>query len=205
MATWFTADLHLGHARIIELCNRPFFSVDQMNEAIINNWNTVVEDGDEVWVLGDVALGAIAETLPLVSRLKGNKMLVPGNHDRCWTGNERVRPVDIERYLDAGFLSIVPGPVLHSEGWLMSHFPYTGDSQGLDRHAAHRPEDRGNWLLHGHVHNEWLVNGRQINVGVDMWNYHPASRAQIRSLMTLADGARMKWMGPVNVWPERQT
>jgi calcineurin-like phosphoesterase family protein len=204
MATWFTADLHLGHARIIELCDRPFSNVDEMNSEIIRRWNTVVEDSDEVWVLGNVALGTIAETLPLVSQLKGRKILIPGNHDRCWTGNERVRPVDIQRYLDVGF-TIMDGPRVHAEGWLLSHFPYAGDSQGEDRHLAHRPKDRGGWLIHGHVHNEWLVNGRQINVGVDRWGYYPASRAQIRSLMTLADGSRMKWMGPVNLWPERQT
>lgn len=187
MATWFTADLHLGHKRIIELCDRPFSDVDEMNAEIIKRWNMVVERGDTVYVLGDVALGTIAESLPLVSQLEGDKILVPGNHDRCWTGNERIRSIDIDRYLDVGFM-IMPGPItLVEDDWLLSHFPYAGDSQEEDRHLKHRPEDRGQWLLHGHVHNEWLVNGRQINVGVDQWDFYPASRAQIRALIRTAE------------------
>lgn len=205
MATWFTADLHLGHERIIELCHRPFSDVDEMNREIIRRWNEVVESGDTVWVLGDVALGTIAETLPLVSQLSGEKILVPGNHDRCWEGNNRARPSDVLRYLDAGFARIMPGPLLHAEGWLMSHFPYVGDSQEEDRYLDHRPEDRGQWLLHGHVHNEWLVNGHQINVGVDQWDYYPVSRAQIRGLITTASEAGIQTIGPVEKWPERLT
>jgi len=44
MTTWFTADLHLGHRNIIEYCNRPFADVDEMNRALIANWNQVVGD-----------------------------------------------------------------------------------------------------------------------------------------------------------------
>lgn len=200
MATWFTADLHLGHKRIIELCDRPFSDVDEMNAEIIKRWNMVVERGDTVYVLGDVAMGTIAESLPLVSQLEGDKILVPGNHDRCWTGNERVRVIDIDRYLEVGF-TIIEGPLrLEPENWLMSHFPYAGDSQEEDRYVDHRPEDRGDWLIHGHVHNEWLVNGRQINVGVDVWDYYPVSRAQIRATIASQEATRAG-----SPWPERQT
>ncbi len=52
---YFTADLHLGHNSIIQSCNRPFSSVEEMDETIIGNWNSRVSDVDEVYVLGDVA------------------------------------------------------------------------------------------------------------------------------------------------------
>lgn len=195
MATWFTADQHFGHERIIELCDRPFSSVEHMNAELIRRWNEMVEDGDTVYVLGDLALGTIAETVPLTSQLRGNKILVPGNHDRCWQGNPRVRPIDIERYITAGF-TIIDGPLTlirdrksdRSNGldWLLCHFPYAGDSQDDDRYLDHRPENKGQWLIHGHVHNEWLVKDRQINVGVDQWDYRPASSAQIRTLILTA-------------------
>lgn len=57
-----------------------------------------------------------------------------------------------------------------------SHYPYAGDSQdGPDRYTERRPADEGGWLLHGHVHHQWRVNGRQINVGVDVWDFAPVS------------------------------
>jgi calcineurin-like phosphoesterase family protein len=77
MARWYTADLHLGHANIIRYCDRPFSDVDEMNRALIDRWNSVVADDDEVWVLGDVALGPIAQSLALIDELHGDKVLVP--------------------------------------------------------------------------------------------------------------------------------
>ena len=56
---WFTSDLHLGHTNIIKYTNRPFWTADQMNETLVDRWNAVVGTEDEVWVLGDVALGPI--------------------------------------------------------------------------------------------------------------------------------------------------
>ena len=109
MSTWFTADLHLGHANIIRYCARPFTDVEAMNRALIEQWNEVVDDGDDVWVLGDVAMGKIAETLPLVSELRGRKLLLTGNHDRCWDGHGRRAEGWEERYLDAGFFAIHHG------------------------------------------------------------------------------------------------
>ena len=65
MATWFTADLHLGHSNIIDYCGRPFANVDAMSRALIDNWNQAIAEDDTIWVIGDFALGKIAETLPL--------------------------------------------------------------------------------------------------------------------------------------------
>ncbi|MGH9119072.1 MAG: hypothetical protein ACRD0A_14675 [Acidimicrobiales bacterium] len=77
MTRWFTADLHLGHANIIDYSRRPFDSVDEMNRALIDNWNEVVDD-DEVWMLGDFALGKIAESLPLVGGARRPKVSSDG-------------------------------------------------------------------------------------------------------------------------------
>jgi calcineurin-like phosphoesterase family protein len=84
MATCFTADLHFGHRNIISYCDRPFSDVGEMNDVLVRNWNDTVADGDTVWVVGDFALGKIAETLPIVGMLNGEKTLVAGNHDHCW-------------------------------------------------------------------------------------------------------------------------
>lgn len=62
-----------------------------MNSALIRNWNDTVSEGDTVWIVGDFALGKIAETLPLAGDLRGHKILVGGNHDRCWHGHVHER------------------------------------------------------------------------------------------------------------------
>jgi calcineurin-like phosphoesterase family protein len=182
METWFTSDLHLGHQRIIELCDRPYSNVDEMNQALIDNWNTRVANGDHVYVLGDVAMGKIANTLPLAGLLKGTKFLVPGNHDRCWIGNKKVREQDVRIYEEVGF-HVLQSQHRHLR-WLLCHFPMTGDSQGVDRYAEHRPTLQGSSaIIHGHVHNQWKVNGKQINVGVDVWDYRPAHYDEVIALL----------------------
>lgn len=182
MSQWFTADLHLGHTNIIEYSSRPFDSVDAMNRALIDRWNDVVADDDEVWMLGDFALGKIGDTLPLAAELAGRKVLLTGNHDRCWPGHGRRAEGWEERYLTAGFDEIVHGEVVIDVAGhraVACHFPYRGDSHDRDRFIDSRPVDRGQWLLHGHVHERWLQRGRMINVGVDAWDYRPVSEAQI--------------------------
>jgi calcineurin-like phosphoesterase family protein len=181
MTVWYTADLHFGHANIIKYCNRPFRDVDHMNQELIRRWNECVAPEDMVFVLGDVALGKLAETLPLVQQLSGSKILVPGNHDRCWPGHKKVRPSDIDKYRDAGF-SIGPSE-WHMEAWTLCHFPYEEDPRHQDKYAGFHPVDRGRWLLHGHVHDLWRVKRRQINVGVDVWNFYPVSNHQIEELI----------------------
>lgn len=186
---FFTADLHLGHANIIRYCDRPFADVAEMNDALVANWNDTVRPGDEVIVLGDFAMGRIAETLPLAERLNGRKILLAGNHDRCWAGHSKHFDRESRRYLDAGFDEIWQGTArldLDGTPVLASHFPYDGDSQDLDRHRDQRPADHGDWLLHGHVHEKWKVNGRMINVGVDVWDHRPVPQRALLDLIRAA-------------------
>lgn len=178
---WFTADLHLGHKSILSYCNRPFKDVDEMNEALIDNWNSVVSTNDITYILGDFAMGTIKDTLPLVAKLNGTKVLIPGNHDRCWYG---IRQTEDKRtywnsvYISAGFSGIFPllaGITIGETHVVLNHFPYHGDSQDEDRYVNHRPIDSGRWLLHGHVHDAWVVRDRMFNVGVDVHKYFPVS------------------------------
>ncbi len=183
---YFTADLHFGHQNIIRYCDRPFGSVAEMNAALVDNWNAVVTGSDEVWVLGDVALGPIHDSLANIAELHGRKILVAGNHDRCWAGHERGDDVWTERYHEAGFDEIHQGTVsitVAGRPVLASHFPYEGDSHDSDRFVPWRPTDDGSWLLHGHVHTSWKVNGRQINVGVDVWDHTPVPETALAEII----------------------
>ncbi len=117
-----------------------------MNRALVDGWNDVVADGDDVWVLGDFALGKLADTLPLVGELRGRKVLLAGNHDRCWLGHGRRAEGWTERYLEAGFDEVCHGEMKRRIGEtevLLCHFPYRGDSHDQDRYREHRPADRG--------------------------------------------------------------
>jgi calcineurin-like phosphoesterase family protein len=173
---WFTSDTHFGHRNIIKYCDRPFNGVDHMNRAMIDRWNSVVSFEDTVYHLGDACMGSISDTLPLIRELNGYKILVPGNHDRIFSGESRARK---ERFLpeySAVFEEIALEQFVYGEGGVdfrLCHFPYLGDSHDADRFNKQRPIDDGLPLVHGHVHDKWRVNGRQINVGVDVWDFEP--------------------------------
>lgn len=186
MTTWFTSDLHFGHANIIQYSGRPFGDVDHMNRSLIDRWNALVQPDDTVWVLGDVAMGRIADTLPLVGQLAGHKLLLAGNHDRCWDGHGPKAVEWTERYKDAGFAEIYQGSIKLNIGGhdvLACHFPYRGDSQDEDRYPEARPVDEGRWLVHGHVHEQWRQHDRMINVGCDAWAWRPIDTATIAALI----------------------
>jgi calcineurin-like phosphoesterase family protein len=142
-------------------------------------------------------MGQITDSLALVGLLHGTKILVPGNHDRCWVGN-RKRGDWAQHYLDAGFARIfdTPEPMeIAGRAVELCHFPYQGDSQSEDRHVEHRPADRGSWLLHGHVHDLWRQRGRQINVGIDAWGGRPVAAAEVAALIEAGprDLAPLAW------------
>jgi calcineurin-like phosphoesterase family protein len=97
---WFTSDTHFGHARIIELSNRPFRDVQHMNEMLVKNWNDKVAPDDHVYHLGDVALGSFADSIAYVGRLNGIKHLVVGNHDRLFIDPEVKNVEKAHKYAD---------------------------------------------------------------------------------------------------------
>jgi calcineurin-like phosphoesterase family protein len=192
MARWFTADLHLGHANIIDYSHRPFTDVYSINRALVERWNETVDVGDDIWVLGDFALGKIADTLPMVAELSGRKILVTGNHDRCWA-RHRGATTWTERFIEAGFDEVHQGVVqlrIGTRSVIAGHFPYRGDSHDNDRFGDQRPADNGDWLLHGHVHDQWRQRGRMINVGVDAWGYRPVSEAVLSGLLSAGPADR---------------
>lgn len=181
MTRHFTSDLHLGHANIIKYSGRPYDSVEEMNEALVANWNAHVHPGDEVWILGDLCLGKLRETLAFIQYLNGHKILLPGNHDLCWIGHKGWRKW-ASRYVLAGIDEVIDRNqmflTIGGRQVLACHFPYYGDHKG-ERYYQYRPVDRGLPLLHGHIHEKWKVKGRQINVGVDVWDYRPIAESEL--------------------------
>jgi calcineurin-like phosphoesterase family protein len=182
MAIWFTSDLHFGHKSVIEYCQRPFSSVEEMDEALINNWNKLVQPSDLVYLLGDIFFHKKQRSDEISARLAGQKILIKGNHDGFSDG----------RYCNTmGYLGCYREALIKLEGtfFRLSHYPcwptnWTEESHKNLRYPEKRPILRAHeWLLCGHVHKAWKQKGQQINVGVDVWNYQPVSLLQILSIV----------------------
>jgi calcineurin-like phosphoesterase family protein len=198
MATWWTSDTHFSHKNIIRYASRPFHDVEEMNAELISRWNARVAPSDDVWHLGDLALGHdIERQVMMTNVLNGRRRLVPGNHDRVASffegGDQRSR---FQRIYEAAGWEIMPEQLEHEiQGHrvMVCHFPYRGDSlDSGDRYTAERPVDRGLPILHGHVHTDFAVQGRQFNVGVDVRDYAPVHEddivAWLASLSPQVDG-----------------
>lgn len=172
MKTWFTSDPHYWHKNVINYCQRPFSDVVEMNEALIANYNALVSDEDIVYFLGDICFSGITKAKAIVQRLKGQKHLIMGNHDRG------LKPA---KWLECGFLYAGREDITWN-GMHLSHFPYRKHNHD-ERVFPEQLEDDGNWLLHGHVHQFWKVKDKMINVGVDQWDYKPVSEEQIMQII----------------------
>lgn len=97
---FYIADWHYGHANCIHFDNRGFKNVEEMNEALINNWNSVVSPGDTVYVLGDMFWCKTTEAIEVMDKLNGQKILVQGNHDRVHDAQFRSKFVKIDEYME---------------------------------------------------------------------------------------------------------
>jgi calcineurin-like phosphoesterase family protein len=160
MAVFFTADTHFGHGGALGLFRRPFASLSEMNQTMIWRWNEVVGPTDEVWHLGDFAVRrSAAEMTPIVAALQGKVHLVAGNNDGPTT---RSLP---------GFASVQHYAELQIEGvqLVLCHYPF----RSWNRMA------RGAINLHGHSHGRLKPMPRQVDVGVDVWDFRPISLAEV--------------------------
>lgn len=187
----FTSDLHFGHKAVIEYCQRPFKSVEEMDEALIANWNRVVKPIDKVYVLGDFFMYHKKPKLrEIMSRLNGTKILVLGNHDMSDREMEGI-----------GFSFVCRSMTIKiaNEMVNLSHFPYRKSKlHYLFWNTLHKlfpkrffkpryfhwmvPDD-GKFLLHGHTHSTKTISGKSIHVGTDAWNYTPVSLNKIADII----------------------
>jgi calcineurin-like phosphoesterase family protein len=172
--TWLTSDTHFGHENIIKFSGRPFDNVKEMNEALVDYWNDTVSPEDTVIHLGDVAMGHFLDSWEYVKKLNGHLHLIMGNHDRI------ARYYGMSEKYESKFMPLYATRFetmqyqMKYMGFDLCHLPYYGDHVGEERFADRRPTDNGRWLIHGHVHEEWLVKDKMINVGVDVWDFKPA-------------------------------
>ncbi len=83
----FTSDLHFGHKNVLRFDSRPYFTVDEMDKALIDNWNNKAKPGDTVYVLGDMFWNSDPKYVQdILKALNGQIVLIKGNHDK-WLHN----------------------------------------------------------------------------------------------------------------------
>jgi calcineurin-like phosphoesterase family protein len=169
MKKWFIADTHFSHTNIIRYANRPYVTVEEMNESLIDNWNQCVDIDDQVFFLGDFGLGDVNHLHSICSQLKGHKICIRGNHDRNASWMTRV---GFSVVLESAFLKI--GRHLVE----LIHIP-------TEQPPLH-------FQLHGHVHDKKpkKIVSNQLNLCVEVWDYKPVSEKMIVSILDKASKQR---------------
>lgn len=153
---WVTSDTHFGHGNIIEYCGRPFENSNQMDQALLENWNSIVKPGDKVYHLGDVFMGCSGGyAWEILKRLHGKKRLILGNHD---DGKSAV--------LQKWFQKISLWRAFGAEGLILSHIP-------LHESNLRTRSKKAILNVHGHIHNNQSPSQQYMNVCVEWTQYRP--------------------------------
>lgn len=179
---YFTSDLHIGHENVIRFDNRPFETVDEMDAELIRRWNTKVDRGDLVYVLGDMIWKTKNGTAEeLIHNLNGQIILIRGNHDRFLSNAKAKNGLAAVKDYDEINVTLEDGTVRRC---ILSHYfipLYNGHRNG----AIH---------LHGHSHftdeadleidlaeqlNAQGMQNEIYNVGCMYWNYEPVTLDEI--------------------------
>lgn len=150
--TYLIADTHFGDDRIRRYESRPFPDTAQMDEALIQRWNSVVGPEDRVYVLGD--FGGDGYETEVLSRLRGRKFLVKGNHDTRTNGE----------YRTFGFEEVYDHPIILDGFWILSH------------EALYVNANMPYANIFGHVHNTPLIrdfSSQHYCVCVERLDYTP--------------------------------
>lgn len=169
---YYTADLHLGYERILQIANRPFASIEEMNETLVNNMVSRVSDNDTIYFLGDMSAYNIDATKD-IRRIPGRKVLIKGNHDKEPLHHRSFRSCFDEIVSNTIVTDTVNGQTIKI---FLSHYPM----------AEWDGYYKGIWHFYGHVHNACgggatLISllPRAINVGVDVCSFMPKTAEEL--------------------------
>jgi len=156
---YLISDMHFGHPNIMKYENRPFTSVDEMDETIINNWNKTVKKDDKVFILGDVSFYNKEKTKEIISRLNGYKTLIIGNHDKSRS---------VTWWKDTGIDEIYQYPIIYNEFYVLSHEPiYLNENMPYAN-------------IHGHIHHLKYDSKQFFNVSVECIDYTPIDFERVK-------------------------
>ncbi|PHA03031.1 hypothetical protein COE51_01425 [Bacillus pseudomycoides] len=150
MTIFITSDSHFYHKNILDFEPRPFNTVEEMNAGLIESWNSVVRKTDTVYHLGDFCFGNVKEWLDVLNQLRGNIILIKGNHDKTKIVNRVLNEGYLSGYHPLGTVLKVDGMILN-----LSHYPML---------IGARPK---NFSIHGHLHSHDSGFLNHVNIGID--------------------------------------
>lgn len=154
MSVFITSDEHFNHKNIIGINNRPFKTVTDMNNGIIDNHNTIVEEKDTVIHLGDFVWSG--NFYDFVDRLNGYHIFLKGNHDRAYPRTRKDKKFEIRENQIYEFK--------HNGVYIVCcHYPIL-EWNRFFHGAIH---------LYGHVHKGIDMPKGSFNAGVDQNKYFP--------------------------------
>jgi len=159
---YFTADTHFNHHHVIRYDKRPWKTIDEMQEALICIWNTIVRKGDTVYHLGDFAFKN--NWVPILEKLNGNKHLILGNHD---TPNRE----SVKKFITTSHIKRIS---YEKQKIVLCHYPmYTWQGK-----------EKGAWHLYGHCHGNSKYNLKNtLEVGCMLHGYRPISFDEVKMLI----------------------
>jgi calcineurin-like phosphoesterase family protein len=167
---WLVSDTHINHQNILNFTDysgnkvRPFSTVDEMNETMIERWNEVVKPGDKIYHLGDVFFGPKVWIEANWSRLNGKKRLIVGNHDNI--------PYIVEKRM---FEKIDMWRMFTEFNILLTHVPVHNSTLYEHRFNKHPMQN-----VHGHIHTNASPAGPYRCVCVEQIDYRPINIDELR-------------------------
>lgn len=174
---FFTSDFHLFHHNILRFDNRPFNTVQEMNDKIVENWNNTVKEDDIIFFLGDLTFGDFKDTKYLIDGLNGTIHYILGNHDRFNDIRNYKRFDTIDSLMD---IQVRDNDA--NRGWqsiVLCHYAI------LEWNKA----QHGAFHLHGHSHGGLLESQKEyykhkvLDMGCNLWDYTPVSYNEIKEIM----------------------
>lgn len=159
---FLTADEHYGHSKIIEYVNRPFNSIENMNNAIIARHNQVVSENDVVIHIGDICFGSAKDLSDILIQLNGTHFLMDGSHD--WALSLLVKEGIPDYLSDKVF--VLPK---------MVEFTYNKNKITLCHYKFFNwwGSHYGSYSFHGHSHGKAPKTPNSLDIGVDVHNFYP--------------------------------
>lgn len=171
---FFTSDTHFYHTNILKYCNRPFSTVEDMNEAIINRWNSVIPKDGIVIHCGDFSFCTPKKTKEIIDRLNGTIILVCGNHDN--KNNINLNGVCLFKYVESMINIVVNDSEANGGKQYITCCHYPMDSYYNSMYGA--------WMIYGHCHG---THEKDLDVGVDSHDFYPWSYNEVKEYMKKAE------------------
>lgn len=186
---FFTSDPHFLHTFVAG--TRGYETAEEHDGLLIEAVNKTVTKRDTLWILGDLSMSSLTNTLEMVDKLNGTKRLVFGNHDAGHPMHKGSFNKH-RRYLEVfDSVHVAESVKIQNQSFNLSHFPMVGDHYDGDRFTGWRLREGPTPLLCGHVHHQWKLSTDndmwQMNVGVDH-QFEPYSADEIYETWKATNG-----------------